>query len=181
MSGRWASIVAIVFAASLGSACSSPSVPHGNPDPGGKRLAGLASVAREALPSGASSTHLALTKSIWGHGGCDGGPPGGTNMEAVQTFRASGDVVADIDASMRRLHWGVVSQLNTTPAGRYSPSAAPGTGLNAPYVREYEPSSNPTKPVAGCSRLPKPTGRPGNSTSRLPQPKYQTTPARTVR
>jgi hypothetical protein len=85
-------------------------------------------VAREAPPSGATSTHRSLTKSTWGHGGCDGGPAGWTNMEAVQLFRASGNVVAEVDANMRRLHWGIVSKLNTSPAGQ-PPSSAPGPGV----------------------------------------------------
>jgi hypothetical protein len=102
-------------------------------------------VAREAPPSGATSTHLSLTKSTWGHGGCDGGPAGWTNMEAVQLFRASGNVVAEVDANMRRLHWGIVSKLNTSPAGQ-PPSAAPGP--EAPWAQEYEPSSDPSRPVA---------------------------------
>jgi hypothetical protein len=91
--------------------------PHGDPDPGGKRLAELTTVALEALPFGATSTHLIVKKSTWGHGGCDGGPPGWTNMEADRTFRAAGDVVAEIDANMHRIHWSVVSQLNTTSVG----------------------------------------------------------------
>jgi len=121
--------------------------PHGNPDPGGRRLAALASVAHEALPNEATSMHLLLTKSSWGHGGCDGGAPGWTNMEAVESFRAPIDVVAEVDARMRALHWRVVSQLSPTPIGQLNPPPAePGTG--APYAREYEPSSDASAPVA---------------------------------
>lgn len=142
-------LIAVALIAALLSACgaSGSRGPHGHPDPGGKRLAALARVAREALPSGATSTHLSLTKSTWGHGGCDGGPAGWTKMEAVELFRASGNVATEVDANMRRLHWVIVSKLNTntSPAGQ-PPSAAPGA--DAPWAEEYEPSSDPTKPVA---------------------------------
>lgn len=66
-------------------------------------------------------------------------------MEAVQLFRASGNVVAEVDAKMRRLHWDIVSKLNTSPAGQ-PPSAAPGP--EAPWAEQYEPSSDPSRPVA---------------------------------
>jgi hypothetical protein len=67
-------------------------------------------------------------------------------MEAVQTFLATGNVVAEIDATMRRLHWGVVPQVNTTPSDQYPPSAAPGP--DTPYIREYERSADASAPVA---------------------------------
>lgn len=137
---------ALVVVAVLATSCSSTAKPHGDPDPGGTRLAGLPYVARAVMPPTAASTHLTLTKSTWGHGGCDGGPPGWTPMQAVQTFEASGGVVAQIDANMERLNWRVVSQTNAAPSGQYPPSAAPGP--NAPYVREYQSSSDPSAPVA---------------------------------
>ena len=113
--------------------------PHGNPDPGGRRLAALATVAHDALPSEATSMHLILTKSSWGHGGCDGGAPGWTNMEAIETFRAAINVVPEVDARMNALHWRVVSELSpTAPTSSYPPAAVLGT--DAPYAREYEPS-----------------------------------------
>lgn len=119
--------------------------PHGNPDPGGKRLAALTRVAREALPAGATSTHLLIKKSTWGHGGCDGGPPGWTNIETDQTFRASGGVAAQVDMKMRMLHWHVVSKVRA-PAGVFPPPTLPGP--NAPWARQYEPSADPGAPVA---------------------------------
>ncbi|SDJ37804.1 hypothetical protein SAMN05444157_3078 [Frankineae bacterium MT45] len=120
--------------------------PHGNPDPGGRRLASLASIAQEAVPNEASSTHLTVTKSSWGHGGCDGGAPGWTNMEVIETFRGPVNVVAEVDAKMNTLHWRIVSKLSPSPAGEYPPPAAPGP--DAPYAREYQPISDSDTQVA---------------------------------
>lgn len=144
----WALLVAAVVAALIAGPISDWYVnhPHGNPDPGGKRLAQLAKVARAAVPSDAGSTQLVLKKSTWDSGGCDGGPPGWTPMEAIQRFRASGNVAVEVDAKMRQMHWRVVSRFRTTYTGRFPPPTVPGA--NAPYVREYEPSAASGAPVA---------------------------------
>lgn len=150
----------VILAAGLVSSCSStsgaPSGPHGNADPGGKRLAEIAKVAREAVPANALSTRLQLKRSTWGHGGCDGGPPGWTNMEVDQRFRAPGPVIAEIGAKMRRLHWHVVPRVNRRHAGQGLVPLSPGR--NAPYVREYASSSAPGRPVAWLY-TPEQTGR----------------------
>lgn len=153
MLARRATLLIACAATAVISACGSArsSAPHGNPDPGGKRLASLASVARSVLPANATSPDLTLTKSTWGHGGCDGGPPGWTNMEAVQRFRASGNVVAEIDASMRRLRWTTVfpSELDLPLSPPSGSNLAPAdVGPTAPYERQYEASSAPSAPVA---------------------------------
>jgi hypothetical protein len=146
---RQALSVLAAVAVALVSGCGSSSKPHGDPDPGGKRLAELASVARVVVPPNASSIDLGLTKSTWGHGGCDGGPPGWTNMEAVQKFRATGNVVAEIDASMRRLRWTTVFPAEFMLPLPSGPNPAPAAdGPTAPYVRQYEASSAPSAPVA---------------------------------
>lgn len=64
-----------------------------------------AAFARELTPAAATSAQLRLTPSNWSRGGCDGGPAGWTNMESVQTIRASGNVVADYEAKMQALQY----------------------------------------------------------------------------
>ena len=97
------------------------------------------------MPADAHSPHLHLKKSRWGHGGCDGGPPGRTNMKANETFHAAGHVIAEIDAKMRRLHFRVVPRFHSKHSGQYPPPASPGR--SAPYIREYR-SSAPGRPFA---------------------------------
>jgi len=67
-------------------------------------------------------------------------------MEAVQLFRASGNVVGEVDARMRRLHWGIVSKLGGPPSGGGPQATAPGP--DAPWAQEYRPSSDPSQPDA---------------------------------
>jgi hypothetical protein len=137
----------MLSAAAVIAACSATSVkPHGDPDPGGKRMAGLVSIAHAVMPPDASHITQVLAPSTWSGGGCDGGPAGWTYMEDVQTFQASGSVVAEIDANMNRMHWSVVPQVDAERAGPYPPSAAPGP--TTPYVRRYELSRSPESPVA---------------------------------
>jgi hypothetical protein len=95
--------------------------PHGDPDPGGQRLALLAHVARQAVAPGATAAHLDLKESHWDPGGCDGGAPGWSRMEAVQIFRAPGDVASQVDAAMREQRWHSVSIQGGRSVREYKP------------------------------------------------------------
>jgi hypothetical protein len=121
----WVLFSVLVIAAALVSPVRSwyTNHPHGDPDPGGRRAAFLLGAVREATPAGATALHLDLTKSSWDRGGCDGGAPGWSWMEAVQAFRTTEGSVGQIDAAMTKQHW----------------RALPVPGGAA--VREYEPVS----------------------------------------
>lgn len=111
------------------SACSSSrSGPHGNPDPGSKRIAYIALVARRAVPPGATAVHLHLKKSHWDPGGCDGGAAGWSRMEADQVFMTSGHVAAQIDAAMKQTHWHSVPVMGGSAGREYEPNAHNGYG-----------------------------------------------------
>lgn len=144
----WGCLAAVVVAALIAGPISNWYVdhPHGNPDPGGRRLAGLAKVASAAMPAGAVSTRLVLKKSTWGKGGCDGGPPGWTPMEAIQRFRATGDVAAQVDANMQRLRWKLAPDFVRATTGQRPRPVAPGS--DTPYVREYDAPGGDDAPVA---------------------------------
>ena len=136
---RWGIVGSVLVITSLLTACDSPSTstrPHGNPDPGGTRLARLESVAHQAMPTEAVSVHYAVTKSSWNLGGCDGGPAGWTSIEVVGTFTVSGSPVAEVTASMRHLGWVVVPQVAPSAQGGFP---APAEGPT--YAGEFEPVS----------------------------------------
>ena len=144
--GRSTAVVSLCLVALAVCSCSGTRGPHGDPDPGGKRFAALTNIARLALPTDASATHLSLTKSTWGKGGCDGGPPGWTNMRAVETFHAPGDVPTKIDARMKGLHWRDVTAESLGLEGSVK------LGPDLPYARQYEPSPDPETWVAWLFR-----------------------------
>ena len=95
--------------------------PHGHPDPHGDRLSYLAQTARQAVPAEATAVHLHLKKSHWDRGGCDGGAPGWSRMEADQVFRTTHDAASEIDAAMAKQNWRSVPVPGGTAVREYEP------------------------------------------------------------
>jgi hypothetical protein len=95
--------------------------PHGNPDPRGERVSYLAQVARQTVPVRATGIQLHLKKSSWDPGGCEGGAPGWSRMEADQVFRTSDNAVSEIDAAMVKEHWRSVPVQGGTAVREYEP------------------------------------------------------------
>jgi hypothetical protein len=127
-SARLIVIVAGLVAGCLSGCTSSSSHSHGNPDPGGKRLAFLTQAARQAVPPQATAVHLDLKKSHWDPGGCDGGSPGWSRMEAEQVFRTADDVAPQVDAAMRKARWHSVPVQGGTAVREYEPATRKGYG-----------------------------------------------------
>lgn len=103
----WFVAAAVVLAILIAGPISNWSVdhPHGNPDPGGRRIAYLSRTARKALPSTATDTHVTVLGYSWDAGGCDGGDPGWARGVVNATFRNS--TVASVDAAMADIGWKV--------------------------------------------------------------------------
>jgi hypothetical protein len=127
-SARLIVIVAGLVAGCLAACTSSNSNPHGNPDPGGKRLTFLTQAARQAVPPGATAVHLELKTSHWDPGGCDGGSPGWSRMEAEQVFRTADDVASQVDAAISKAHWQSVPVQGGTAVREYEPAMHKGYG-----------------------------------------------------
>ena len=121
-----------------------PNTPHGNPDPGGKRLAYLEETARAAVPEGASVVSLQVHRYAWDPGGCDGGAAGWASAEVELTLRPAD--AAGIDSAMAALHWGVrpVDEPDAVPDLSH-PLPARGPDLPPDYVPE---SGNPYDAIA---------------------------------
>jgi hypothetical protein len=79
--------------------------PHGNPDPGGARIAFLSQAARGAVPRTAVDSHVYVKGFAWDAGGCDGGAAGWARGRVVATFR--GGMPAAVDAAMADIGWRV--------------------------------------------------------------------------
>ena len=120
-----------------------PNTPHGNPDPGGKRLAYLQETARAAVPEGASVVSLQVHRYAWDPGGCDGGAAGWAQAAVVLTLR--GADAGEIDSAMARLHWRARPVDRDAAPGSSYPSPARAPDSPPDYVPE---SGNPYDAIA---------------------------------
>ncbi|WP_179480733.1 hypothetical protein [Allobranchiibius huperziae] len=111
---------------------------HGNPDPGGQRLAALQAVARRTVPATAQGVHATVHGFRWDPQTCDGAAPGWSNADVDLTFHAPSTTPFDVDALMQRLGW----KKNTSDEP--SSDTAPAEGPSGPGFRSYEPSGADT-------------------------------------
>jgi hypothetical protein len=94
--------------------------PHGNPDPGGKRLAYLERTAHAAVPADASVVSTKIHPYRWDPGGCDGGAAGWARAEIDLQFRPG--TTREIDRAITSAHWRSVPVEGGTARREYQPA-----------------------------------------------------------
>jgi hypothetical protein len=106
--------------------------PHGEPDPGGRRLAAIRDIAARMLPDDASEVRAMQHEFHWDPETCDGKAPGWSGGDIDMTFHAPNSVLVSLDLLMRRLQWVQDSD--------HGSSSGPAPASPGPGFRVYVPS-----------------------------------------
>lgn len=151
MTRRWTSCVLLVVVALIaavgvwfGHRSIESGRQHGNPDPGGSRLAALRAIAPQMVPSAVIGLRTEVHRFRWDPQTCDGDAPGWAVASVDMMFRGSSTVPASLDALMGRLGWKQYK-----PA---APSSGPMPASPGPGFRVYEPAgANPYSQFASLT------------------------------